>query len=229
MRRFAPTLAVCLALAGVAAAKSAKKPAKAKAKAGKLSREAKECMAALDKLKVPYQKAGPHTGIDIPVEVTGAVGGITYKTWKKRDLILDCSLVYSLAKAGAYFTDAGYTSAFYSSAYQRRNVKGTSRPSNHSYGLALDVHSWSGKDEAELAVKDYFELGLGDETDCIGEPQTDEGKELRTFWCRMDRSGMFRFILNPDTDSDHWNHFHIEALSWKDRGDVGKRVSKQSK
>jgi hypothetical protein len=223
MRFFWLLIVAILAASGataLAAKKAAKKRKATTEKVEKLSAEGKECMAALDKLKVPYKKAGARKGIDIPVKVTGPVGGITYKTWHKRDLVLDCSLVYSLAKAAPYFTDAGYTTAFYSSAYQRRNVKGTNRPSNHSYGLALDVHSWGAKDKSDLAVKDSFEMGLGDDTDCIGSPMTEEGKVLKTFWCRLDRSGMFRFILNPDTDADHWNHFHIEVLHWKDRTDV---------
>jgi hypothetical protein len=233
VRRLAVVLAVLTALGGVALAKAGGKAAarsagkSSKTKTDKLSPDAKACLAALDTLKVPYKKAGAHKGIDIPVKVTGAVGGITYKTWHKRDLVLDCSLVYSLAKAGAYFTDEGYTGAFYSSAYQRRNVKGTNRPSNHSYGLALDVHSWTGKDKTELAVKDFFEVGLGDEANCIGEPETEEGRALKTLWCRMDRSGLFRFVLNPDSDAEHWNHYHLEVLHWRDRTDVP--VAKASK
>jgi hypothetical protein len=36
----------------------------------------------------------------------------------------------------------------------------------------------------------------------------------------MDRSGLFRFVLSPDEDSDHHNHFHIEARPWRERTDL---------
>jgi hypothetical protein len=178
------------------------------------------CLAALDALQVPYRPAGPQKGIEIPVEVTGPIGGVTYATWKDRALILDCSLVYSLALAAAYFTDAGIDRVMYSSSYQRRNIRGTNRPSKHSYGLAIDLHRFQGPRIDEMTIEDDFEQGLGDDVDCMGAPLTAEGAALRLLWCRMDRSGHFRIILNPDTDEDHYDHFHVEALPWKERKDV---------
>jgi hypothetical protein len=225
-------VAVVVASAGPAAAKARRKPAKGAraAKGAKAVEPAKgakpqrhPCLDELDAMDVAYTRAAPHEGIEVPVQITGPLGGVTYETWSKRDLVLDCSLVYSLARAGKFFTEEGMTRAFYSSAYQRRNVRGTAKPSKHSFGLALDVHRWrTGADEAgELSVEDHYEQGLGDEVDCIGDPLTDEGRSLRTVWCRLDRSSLFRFILSPDSDADHYNHFHIEARAWSDRTDLG--------
>jgi hypothetical protein len=47
----------------------------------------------------PYREAKRKPGIDIPVEVTGPIGDVSFKTWHKKPLVLDCSLVYSLAMA----------------------------------------------------------------------------------------------------------------------------------
>jgi hypothetical protein len=208
---------VMLSFAGIA---EAKKATKAKPK--------HDCHRRLDALGVPYAIAEPHKGIDLPVEVTGPLGGIRYKSWsKKRRLVLDCSLVYSLARAGRYFTVAGMEEAWYSSAYQRRNVRGTNRPSKHGNGLAIDIHQWRG-DGRKLSVVDDYEQGLGDQMDCLGRPLTDAGKQLRTFWCRLDRSGMFRFIISPDDDADHHNHFHVEALPWRERKDLSRKAEERT-
>ena len=177
------------------------------------------CLDRLDALGVPFKKAKPLRGIEVPVEVTGPLGGVTYRGSAKQPLVLDCSLVYSLALAGRYLVDAGLSEALYSSAYQRRNVRGTHRPSHHSYGLAIDVHQWKGQD-GTVSVADDYEQGLGDEMDCVGQPLTEGGGRLRLILCRMERSGLFRLILSPDYDQDHWNHFHVEALPWGERDDL---------
>jgi hypothetical protein len=173
------------------------------------------CLERLDALRVPYREAKRKPGIDIPVEVTGPIGDVSFKTWHKKPLVLDCSLVYSLAMASRYLVEAGLTEAFYSSAYQRRTIRGTNRPSKHGYGLAIDIHELGG-----LRVADDFEQGLGDGMDCIGAPLTEAGSKLRTVLCRMERSGLFRLVLSPDYDEDHWNHFHVEALPWAERDDL---------
>jgi hypothetical protein len=182
------------------------------------------CLERLDGMGVPYREARRRPGIAIPIEVTGPVGGVTYETWSDRPLILDCSLVYSLAKAGRYLVEAGLTRARYSSAYQRRNVRGTNRPSKHSYGLAIDLHSLG-----DLEVADDYEQGLGDGMDCIGAPLTAGGTLLRTVLCRMERSGLFRNVLSPDYDEDHWNHFHVEALPWVERDDLQRDAATESR
>jgi hypothetical protein len=224
MRRVALVLALLLVAAGGAAAAKSKKKTKKKkapqAKAAKVVPRAK-CLKALDQLGVPWKPGEKKTGIDIPVEITGPIGGISFKTWdKKKKLLMDCSLAYSLARSARAFTDEGITELFYSGVYQRRNVRGTDRPSKHSYALAMDVHWFSGPKIGKLTVEDDYEQGLGDDVDCIGKPVTDGGRRLRTVFCRLHRSELYRHILTPDTDVDHYNHFHVEARPWTEREDA---------
>jgi hypothetical protein len=178
------------------------------------------CYQRLDALEVPYAVADALPGIELPVRVKGPVGGVTYRTWRDRDLVLDCSLVLSLARAGRFLVQAGITEVFYSSAYQRRNVRGTRRPSRHSFGLAIDLHQFSGQVPGMLSVEDHFEQGLGDDVDCIGQALTPEGGLLRTLYCQFQRSLLFRLILTPDYDQDHYNHFHVEALPYDKREEL---------
>lgn len=155
------------------------------------------------------------------MRVLGPLGGVTYHSYNRRPLDIDCSLAVSLAVAGRFLTAHGIDSATYSSAYQVRNIRGTRRRSQHSYGLALDVHTYSGESIGSLSVREDYEQGLGDAVDCIGQPLTQEGAVLRAVACQLERSGLFRRILNPDYDAAHYNHFHIEVLPWRDRDDVG--------
>lgn len=181
-----------------------------------------DCLDELDALSVPYRPAGPISGVDDPVEVTGPLGGVTYVALgRTRPLVLDCSLVYSLALAGRYLRDEGITTAVFSDAINRRFVRGTTRWSKHSYGLALDVHRFDGA--VPLSVDDDYQTGLGRGRDCLGKPGDDRARRLRVLWCRMARSELFRLVLDPDHDEDHRNHFHLQALPWNERDDLGWR------
>jgi len=111
---------------------------------------------------------------------------------------------------------AGIERITYSSAYQIRKIRGTNRPSRHSFGLAIDLHTFHQTDR-ELTVRHDYEQGLGDDLDCIGRPLTEGGALLRRLTCQLERSELFRTVLTPDFDADHYNHFHIEALPWGER------------
>ncbi|HEU5057835.1 MAG TPA: extensin family protein [Kofleriaceae bacterium] len=178
------------------------------------------CLRALDALGVGYKKVR-RRGIEVAVEVRGRLGGVEYRSYGGAPaLVIDCSLAYSLARAGELLRAHGIDRVSYSSAYQRRNIRGTSRPSRHSYGLAIDVHSFVlAGGEKVAAVKLDYEQGLGDDADCMGDPLTELGAVLRAVDCQVSRSGLFRIVLTPDYDGDHYNHFHLEALPWRERGD----------
>ena len=178
------------------------------------------CLRALDELGVEYRRV-KRRGIAIGVRIRGPLGGVDYRGYDKRPLDIDCSLAVSLAVAGRFLTSHGIDSATYSSAYQIRNIRGTRRRSQHSFGLAIDVHLFSGEESGALSIKEDYEQGLGDEIDCIGQPATQAGAALREIDCQLHHSGLFRYILDPDHDAGHYNHFHIEARPWRERDDVG--------
>ncbi len=177
------------------------------------------CLERIGDLGVKYERV-KRKGIKVGVLIKSAIGGVEYRGYQKKPLVLDCSLVYSLAIMGRYLRAAGIVRATYSSSYQIRNVRGTNRRSKHSYGLAIDVHTYHLEDGTSLSVSEDYEQGLGDEWDCIGEPLTEAGRLLRRIDCQLHRSGLFRIVLTPDYDAGHYNHFHIEALPWGERDDA---------
>lgn len=181
--------------------------------------EVLECRSVLDALGVRYRSTRGR-GIDDAVAISHAISGVTYHTYQKgKALVIDCSLAVSLALAAPYFAAQGITQVHYSSAHSRRFIRGTRRLSRHSFGLAIDVNELAGPTVGSLAVRDDYEQGLGDNVDCVGRPLTSGGLILRRLACQLARSELFRIVLDPDYDADHYNHFHIEALRWEDRTD----------
>ena len=174
-----------------------------------------DCFSELDARHVAYKHAS-RPGIALGVELTGAIGGIQL-TSEDQPLVIDCSLAVSLDEAGRYLRALGIDKATFSSAYSRRNVRGTNRPSKHSFGLAIDVHTFSGPDLGTLRVDRDYEQGLGDEVDCVGTPLTQGGAVLKILQCQLVRSGLFHLVLSPDFDDAHHDHFHLEALPWAQR------------
>jgi hypothetical protein len=173
------------------------------------------CTAALTARKVAWRPAS-RPGIAHAVEITGPLGGISLSS-SSGPLVIDCSPAVSLDEAGRHFRNVGLDAAAYSSAYSRRTVRGTNRPSKHSYGLAIDVHAFTGPDLGTLRVDRDYEQGLGDRVDCLGHPLTQGGAVLKLLQCQLVRSGLFHLVLSPDFDDAHHDHFHLEAKPWAER------------
>jgi hypothetical protein len=169
-----------------------------------------DCFAELDARHVAYQHAS-RPGIALGVEIKGPLGGVLI-TADDDPLVIDCSLAVSLDEAGHYLRALGIEHATFASAYSRRNVRGTNHPSKHSYGLAIDLSTFG-----DYRVARDYEQGLGDEMDCVGQPLTEGGAVLKTLQCQLVRSGLFHLVLSPDYDDAHHDHFHLEALPWRQR------------
>ena len=174
---------------------------------------------ALDERAISYRPAHK-PGIAIAVEITGPLGGVTYVPPAADPLVIDCSLAVSLADAGRYLVGLGLVEARWSSAYSRRNVRGTDRPSKHSFGLAIDVPRWSGPQLGLVSIAADYEQGLGDAVDCLGQPATQAGAILKVAQCQLVQSGLFFLVLSPDYDDAHHDHFHLEARPWAERPTV---------
>lgn len=174
------------------------------------------CHRALDEAQVSWRPAS-RPGIAVGVEITGPLGGVTYVGAGRDPLVVDCSLAVSLAAAGRYLTGLGLDRVRWVSAYSRRNIRGTDRPSNHSYGLAIDVSRLTGPAVGTLSVVADYEQGLGDAVDCLGQPMTQAGALLKVTQCQLVQSGLFFLVLSPDYDDAHHDHFHLEVKPWSER------------
>ncbi len=174
-----------------------------------------DCKAELERRAVTFKPA-KRPGIANAVEITGPLGGVQFTSFDQ-PLVIDCSLAVSLDEAGHYLREQGVEKASFSSAYSRRNVRGTNRPSKHSFGLAIDVHTFTTHELGTLRVDRDYEQGLGDDVDCVGHPLTQGGAILKILQCQLVRSGLFHLVLSPDYDDAHHDHFHLEATPWTER------------
>jgi hypothetical protein len=175
------------------------------------------CYDELEARHVGFKKT-KKPGIANAVEISGPLGGVDVAG--EGPLVIDCSLAVSLDEAGRYLRALGVDRTSYASAYSRRNVRGTNRPSKHSYGLAIDVSGFSGPDLGSMTVSRDYEQGLGDAVDCVGTPMTQAGAVLKILQCQLVRSGLFHLVLSPDYDDAHHDHFHLEVKPWRERSSL---------
>jgi hypothetical protein len=163
-------------------------------------------------------KRAKRPGIVLEIELTGMMGGVQIAG--DDAVVIDCSLAVSLHEITRYLRALGIDHAHVASAYSRRNVRGTNHPSKHSYGLAVDVSSFSGSDLGTVRVDHDYEQGLGDAIDCVGTPLTQGGAVLKILQCQLVRSGLFHLVLSPDYDDAHHDHFHLEVKPWQERSSL---------
>ncbi len=216
---------VALAPAGPAAARphlagpSAPTPRAAGAADAARAAPAGDCHQALRDAGATFTRTR-RAGITQAVSIDGALGGVTYQLAGRAPMVIDCSLALSLALAGRYLVALGIDHATVSSAHSKRNVRGSNRPSKHSFGLAVDIPALRGPRLGALSVAGDFEQGLGDGMDCIGQPLTPAGGALKVAQCQLVHSGLFHLVLSPDYDDAHHDHFHLEAKPWPERPSV---------
>lgn len=180
------------------------------------------CTKELDARKIAYKPAS-RLGIANAIEIAGPLGGVTWSPagWASgQALVIDCSLAVSLDEAGRYLRELGIDKATFSSAYSRRTVRGSNRPSKHSFGLAIDVSAYAGPELGTLRIDRDYEQGLGDGLDCMGQPLTKGGAVLKVLQCQLARSGLFHLVLSPDYDDAHHDHFHLEVKPWSQRTEL---------
>lgn len=171
------------------------------------------CMERLAALGVDARPAqGP--GLAIGVVVRSPIAGVSYRSFRDEEPRIDCAMAVALAKVGPILRSLGIDKVTFSSAYQRRRIRGSKHLSKHSFGLALDVHVFEGEELGRVSIVDDYEQGLGDASDCEGAPLTEAGRSLRRLECQLRASGVFELILSPDDDAHHYNHFHLQVAPW---------------
>jgi hypothetical protein len=82
----------------------------------------------------------------------------------------------------------------------------------HPAGLAIDVGLLHKKDGHWLSVARQFQGHIGDKTcgDGAHVPESPDAKELRALVCEASDLGVFTYVLTPDYNAAHVDHFHME-------------------
>ena len=94
----------------------------------------------------------------------------------------------------------------------KAHLPGKKKPSQHSYGLAIDLTRLKLSDGTELIVERDFDGAIGEPV-CGKEAREGLGKEagkLRDLICDIARAELFHHILTPNHDAAHRDHFHLD-------------------
>jgi hypothetical protein len=184
----------------------------------------KTCLASLRDRGVTFVEA-PTKGVRTPLRlVTSTLGQLRLVMRDRKPggvmPVMDCELARALLDAAPIFQLAGVRDLLFSGIYQYRTRRGSSRLSEHAHGLAIDVHQFGTVDGKVIDVQRDFEPGVGewpkerpsDLVTCVGTPENPSGRTLRELACSLRMASVFREIITADDNSDHDNHFHIEAF-----------------
>lgn len=175
-----------------------------------------QCLAEAARRKLGLLRwKGPALGVSTPVRVKGPIGGVRFVTpgAKSPYGILDCRLALALDDLAQVLKRHDVVEVRVDNMYRpHAHLPGKKKPSQHSYGLAIDLTRLKRADGTELVIERDFE-------GAIGEPVCGEGARaelpgdagaLRNVICDVARSGSFHHILTPNHDAAHRDHFHLD-------------------
>ncbi|WP_437966407.1 extensin family protein [Sorangium sp. So ce260] len=82
----------------------------------------------------------------------------------------------------------------------------------HPAGLAIDVGALKKRDGTWISVARHFHGRIGDKTCGEGAPQPElpEARELRSIVCEAADLGIFTYVLTPNYNAAHADHYHME-------------------
>jgi hypothetical protein len=82
----------------------------------------------------------------------------------------------------------------------------------HPAGLAIDVGGLRKRDGRWLSVGIHFAGKIGDKTCGEGAqvPESPEARELRSIVCESADLGIFTYVLTPNYNAAHVDHYHME-------------------
>jgi len=175
------------------------------------------CSAELRKRKLPFKRArGLARGVATPLRVDGPLHGVRFLGPGNKSVhgILDCRLALVLDELAAVLDRHDVSSVVFDNTYRRgAHLPGKHKPSQHAYGLAIDIRGFTLRDGRFLSAEHdwYGERGAPScGPDAAPKEPTDEALALRNIVCAIARAGLFHHMLTPNFDAAHHNHFHFD-------------------
>jgi hypothetical protein len=82
----------------------------------------------------------------------------------------------------------------------------------HPAGLAIDIGAFRKRDGTWIHVASHFHGRIGDKTcgEGVRSPDLPEARELRSIVCESADLGVFTYVLTPNYNTAHADHYHME-------------------
>ena len=197
-------------------------PSSVVAKSSKASRWAslspQQCLTESARRKLGVTRwRGAATGVATPLRVSGDINGVRFVTPGKKSPygILDCRLALALSELADVLKRHDVVEVRVDNMYRpRAHLPGKKKPSQHSYGLAIDMTRLLLADGSELIIERDFQGVIGEPvcgSEARARPELSrEAGALRDLICDVARSEAFHHILTPNHDAAHRDHFHLD-------------------
>jgi hypothetical protein len=176
-----------------------------------------QCRAELRKRKIQVGRAAKATpGVATPVRIAGPVGKVRVVTPGPKSIygVLDCRLLVVLAELEpallALSVDQVYVDNFYR---PHAHLPGRKSPSQHAFGLAIDIDGFHLTDGTVLRIEADFHGVLGGPVcgaDAAFSERNRKSVLLRNIVCELSRRRVFNYLLTPNYDAAHRNHIHAD-------------------
>ncbi|HEY5960273.1 MAG TPA: extensin family protein [Polyangiaceae bacterium] len=158
--------------------------------------------------------SGAASGIAAPMRLVGTLRGVRFVAPGPKSVhgMLDCRLVLLLDELAPILSDHGIATVYVDGFYRpKAHLPGKKAPSQHAFGLAIDIHSFGTADGRLLNIERDFAGRIGDPVCGDGaaiDSERRESVELRNVVCAIARARAFNYLLTPNHDVAHRNHIH---------------------
>ncbi|HKP63940.1 MAG TPA: extensin family protein [Polyangiales bacterium] len=154
-------------------------------------------------------------GVAWPIKLTSAVDGVLIHGVKSDapTNYLDCRLALALLAWAPSLRERGVVGLEHYSAYRRDAVvAGTTSPSGHAIGSAIDVGLFEMRDGRKLSVLEDWTNRARGKDPCQEFPTDDEAaRTMRKLVCDAYQHELFQRVITPHYNDAHKNHVHLEV------------------
>ncbi|MEZ4336145.1 MAG: extensin family protein [Sandaracinaceae bacterium] len=173
-----------------------------------------DCLRELDRRGVTYERHTEelHTPVPTPVEITGPVGGVTFRSLRTdTPVLVSCEMAARLPLLARIVRRHGVRGITILSSHRDRPHQ-----SFHRLGMALDIYSFQTRRGSLTVLNDFVETPAHRTCDAP-EPTDASARELLAIACDLVESRAFNSVLTPNYNDGHRNHFHIDIRPDDDR------------
>jgi hypothetical protein len=177
------------------------------------------CLSKLDALGVDYTVGPTANGVQRPVTVTLPLNGIVYKNSSgtvRRTHFMDCELALALWRSAELWKEQGVTAIRDYGIYNYRCIDQSVSPpcpgssfSQHAFAMGIDLAVFEMSDGTKLSVNDDWVIDADDDP-CGGMVAGAKNSLIHQLACTIYDNKVFKYILTPNYNSAHRNHFHVD-------------------